>query len=147
MPYLITFVTAMLHQVTQCLVAGVKSLTKFSSYGLLLEQFCKKVKATQEKVVLLLQCIAGRIQRLLAAAPIHLSRKFAKQHDKAISTAVAATLQLVGDLNERDKLLMQRKVSNHGLGLRSIEEPYLHSFFLLTSCGRSSQSNKRFHTL
>ena len=69
-----------------------------------------KLKNTQEK--LLLQCILGRIQHLLAAVPIHLSRDFAKQHDEVISTAVAATLEL-GDLDERDKLLMQRKISNH----------------------------------
>ena len=77
-----------------------------------------KLKNAQEKLVLLLQCILGRIQHLLAAVPIHLSRDFAKQHDEAISTA---TLEL-GDLNERDKLLMQRKISNHGLGLRSMEK-------------------------
>ena len=102
-----------------------------------------KLKNTQEKLVLLLQCIPGRIQHLLAAVPIHLSRDFAKQHDEVISTAVAATLEL-GDLNERDKLLMQRKISNHGLGLRSMEKN-LEFLFLAASCGLSSQSNKRFH--
>jgi hypothetical protein len=80
-----------------------------------------KLNNAQEKLVLLLQCIPGRIQHLLAAVPIHLSRDFAKQHDEAISTAVAATLEL-GDLNERDKLQMQKKISNHGLGLRSMEK-------------------------
>ena len=80
-----------------------------------------KLKNTQEKLVLLLQCIPGRIQHLLAAVPIYLSRNFAKQHDEAISKAVAATLEL-GDLTERDKLLMQRKTSKHGLGLRSMEK-------------------------
>ena len=80
-----------------------------------------------------------------AAVLIHLSRDFAEQHDEAISTAVAATLEL-GDLNERDKLLMQRKISNHGLGLRSMEKN-LEFSFLLASCGLSSQSNKRFHIL
>ena len=34
--------------------------------------------------------------------------------------AVAAALDLE-ILTERDKLLMQRKISNHGLGLRSME--------------------------
>ncbi len=38
---------------------------------------------------------------------------------KTISNAVAATLDL-GVLTERDKLLMQRKISKHGLGLRSM---------------------------
>ena len=80
-----------------------------------------KLKNTQEKMVLLLQCIPGRIQHLLAAVPIYLSRDFAKQHDEAISKAVAETLEL-GVLTERDKLLMQRKISKHGLGLRSMEK-------------------------
>ena len=74
----------------------------------------------QEKMILLLQCIPGRIQHLLAAVPMHLSRDFARQHDEAITAAVANALEL-GTLTERDKLLMQRKISNHGLGLRSME--------------------------
>ena len=74
----------------------------------------------QEKLILLLQCIPGRIQHLLAAVPPHLSRDFARQHDEAISAAVANALEL-GTLTGRDKLLMQRKISNHGLGLRSME--------------------------
>ena len=74
----------------------------------------------QEKLILLLQCIPGRIQHLLAAVPMHLSREFACQHDEAITTAVANALDL-GILTDRDKLLMQRKISNHGLGLRSME--------------------------
>ena len=80
-----------------------------------------KLKNTQEKLILLLQCIPGRIQHLLAAVPIHLSRDFARQHDEAISKAVATTLDL-GDLTDRDKLLMQRKISKHGLGLRSMKK-------------------------
>ncbi len=81
---------------------------------------------------------SGRIQHLLAAVPIHLSRDFAKQHDEAISTAVAATLEL-GDLNERrDKLLMQRKISNHGLGLRSMEKNL--EFLFLAGFKRSIKS-------
>ena len=80
-----------------------------------------KLKNVQEKLVLLLKCIPGRIQHLLAAVPINLSRDFARQHDEAISKTVADTLDL-GDLNKRDKLLMQRKTSGHGLGLRSMEK-------------------------
>ena len=79
------------------------------------------LRNTQEKLILLLQCIPGRIQHLLAAVPIQLSRDFAKQHNEAISKAVAETLEL-GNLTERDKLLMQRKISKHGLGLRSMEK-------------------------
>ena len=51
---------------------------------------------------------------------MHLSRDFARQHDEAIMTAVAEVLDL-GVLTPRDRLLMQRKVSDHGLGLRSME--------------------------
>ena len=79
-----------------------------------------KLKNTQEKLVLLLQCIPGRIQHLLAAVPMNFSREFARQHDEAIMNAVAEVLDL-GTLTPRDKLLMQRKISNHGLGLRSME--------------------------
>ena len=75
-----------------------------------------KLNNIQEKLVLLLQCILGRIQHLLAAVPMNLSRDFAKQHDEALFGAVAATLEL-GNLTDRDRLLMQRKVSNYGLGL------------------------------
>ncbi len=42
-------------------------------------------------------------------------------NDEAISNAMAATLEL-GDLSKRDKLLMQRKISNYGLGLCSMEK-------------------------
>jgi len=79
-----------------------------------------KLKNTQEKLVLLLQCIPGRIQHLLAAVPMSLSRDFARRHDEAIMNAVAEVLDL-GTLTPRDKLLMQRKISDHGLGLRSME--------------------------
>ena len=79
----------------------------------------KKLDNTQEKLILLLQCIPGRIQHLLAAVPMHLSRDFARLHDEAITEAVAKALEL-GELNARDKLLMQRKISDHGLGLRSM---------------------------
>ena len=41
-----------------------------------------KLSNTQEKLVLLLQCIPGRIQHLLAAVPMNLSRDIAKQHDE-----------------------------------------------------------------
>ena len=70
--------------------------------------------------MLLLQCIPGRIQHLLASFPMHLSKDFARQHDEAITEAVAKALEL-GELNARDKQLMQRKISDHGLGLRSME--------------------------
>ncbi len=75
---------------------------------------------TQEQLILLMQCIPGRIQHLLAAVTMHLSRDFARQHDKVIMTAVADVLDL-GVLTPRDRLLMQRKISDHGLGLRSMD--------------------------
>jgi hypothetical protein len=99
-----------------------------------------KLKNKQEKLILLLQCIPGRIQHLLAAVPTHLSRDFAKQHDEAIIKAVAATLDL-GDLTERDKLLMQRKISQHGLGLRSMEKNL--EFLFLAGFMRSIECIKR----
>ena len=49
-----------------------------------------------------------------------LIKTFAHEHDEAITTAVADALDL-GPLTKRDKLLMQRKLSNHGLGLCSME--------------------------
>ena len=51
---------------------------------------------------------------------MHLSRDLARQHDEAIMTAVAEVLDL-GALTPRDRLLMQRKISGHGLGLRSMQ--------------------------
>jgi hypothetical protein len=98
-----------------------------------------KLKNTQEKLILLLQCIPGRIQHLLAAVPIYLSRDFARQHDEAISEAVAATLDL-GVLTDRDKLLMQRKISKHGLGLRSMEKNL--EFLFISGFIRSIKSVK-----
>ena len=98
-----------------------------------------KLRNVQEKLILLLQCIPGRIQHLLAAVPIGLSRSFAEQHDEAISNAVAATLDL-GVLTERDKLLMQRKISKHGLGLRSMEKNL--EFLFLAGFMRSIKSIK-----
>ena len=50
------------------------------------------------------------------------------EHDEAITTAVADALDL-GPLTKRDKLLMQRKLSKHGLGLRSMKAN-LELFFL-----------------
>ena len=84
----------------------------------------------QDNLILLLVCIPGRIQHLLGAVPINLSRHFAHEHDEAITTAVADALDL-GPLTKRDKLLMQRKLSNHGLGLRSMEANLEYFSFLL----------------
>ncbi len=73
-----------------------------------------KLTNTQEKLVFLLQCIPGLIQRPLATVPMNLSRDFARQYDEAIMNAVAEVLDL-------GTLLMQRKISDHGLGLCSME--------------------------
>ena len=64
-----------------------------------------KLDNVQDKLVLLLVCIPGRIQHLLGAVPIDLSRHFAHEHDEAITTAVADALDL-GPLTKREKLLM-----------------------------------------
>ena len=79
-----------------------------------------KLDNVQGKLILLLVCIPGGIQLLLGAVTINLSRHFTNKHDEAITTAVADALDL-DPLTKRDKLLMQRKLSNHGLGLRSME--------------------------
>ena len=64
---------------------------------------------------------------------MNLSRDFAKQHAEALFSAVAATLEL-GHLPDRDRLLMQRKVSNHGLGLRkNLEFLFLAGFMRRSS--------------
>ena len=79
-----------------------------------------KLERVQDQLLLLLYCIPGRIQHLLAAIPMDISRPYARQHDEALRTAVAQVLQL-GLLTPRDVLQMQRKISNHGMGLRSME--------------------------
>ena len=67
----------------------------------------------QEKLILFLQCIPYRIQHLLAAVPIGLSRSFAQQHDEAISNAVAAILNSTKETNYwcRGKYLSTASVS------------------------------------
>ena len=52
---------------------------------------------------------------------------------------MAATLDL-GDLTDRDKLLMQRKISKHGLGLRSMEKT--QEFLFISGFIRSIKSVK-----
>ena len=71
----------------------------------------------QDQLLLLLYCIPGRIQHLLAAVPMSVSREYAIKHD---ANAVAEVLGL-GVFSDRDLLQIQRKVSNHGLGLRNME--------------------------
>ena len=56
------------------------------------------------------------------------SREFAIKHDALIQNAVAEVLGL-GVLNDRDLLQIQRKVSNHGLGLRNMEHNLEFLFF------------------
>ena len=84
-----------------------------------------KLKNTQEKLILFLQ---GRIQHLLTAVPIHLSRYFARQHDEAISEAVAATFDL-DDLTDRDKL---RKISKHTEYGKNLEFLFISGFMRLS---------------
>ncbi len=62
-------------------------------------------------------------------------------HDEAITTAVANALNL-GTLTNREKLLMQRKISNHGLGLNSIESNL--EFLFLASFMKNGKINKTF---
>jgi len=93
-----------------------------------------KLERVQDQLLLLLYCIPGRIQHLLAAIPMDISRPFARRHDEALRNAVAQVLQL-GQLTQRDILQMQRKVSNHGMGLRSMESNL--EFLFLSGFARS----------
>ena len=93
-----------------------------------------KLDRAQDKLLLLLYCIPGRMQHFLAAVPISVSRDFAIEYDAAIQNAVAQVLGL-GTLNARDLLQIQRKVSNHGLGLRSLE--YSLEFLFFSDFARS----------
>jgi len=87
-----------------------------------------KLDRVQDQLLLLLYCIPGRIQHFLAAVPMSVSREFAIKHDALIQNAVAEVLGL-GVLNDRDLLQIQRKVSNHGLGLRNMEHNLEFLFF------------------
>ena len=87
-----------------------------------------KLERAQDKLILLLYCIPGRMQHFLAAVPMSVSRDFAIEYDGAIQNAVAEVLGL-GTLNACDLLQIQRKVSNHGLGLRSLEYSLEFLFF------------------
>ena len=93
-----------------------------------------KLDRVQDKLLLLLYCIPGRLQHFLAAVPMSISRDFAIEHDASVQRAVADVLGL-GTLNERDRLQIQRKVSNHGLGLRSME--YNLEFLFFSGFARS----------
>jgi hypothetical protein len=53
---------------------------------------------------------------------------FVPLYDEAIQNAIAEVLGL-GTLNEHDRLQIKRKVSNHGLGLRSMEGNLEFLFF------------------
>ena len=79
-----------------------------------------KLDRVQDQLLLLLYCIPGRIQYLLAADPMSVSREYAIKHDAILQNAVAEVLGR-GVLSDRDLLQIQRKVSNHGLGLRNME--------------------------
>ena len=98
-----------------------------------------KLERVQDQLLLLLYCIPGRIQHLLSATPTDISRPFARQHDEALRNAVAQVLEL-GQLTQRDILHMQRKISNHGLGLRSMENNL--EFLFLSGFARSIKTIK-----
>jgi hypothetical protein len=87
-----------------------------------------KLDRVQDQLLLLLYCIPGRIQDLLAAVPMSILREYAIKHDALLQNAVAEVLGL-GILSERDLLQIQRKISNHGLGLRSMEFSLEFLFF------------------
>ena len=53
-----------------------------------------KLERVQDQLLLLLYCIPGRIQYLLAAIPMDISRPFARKHDKALRNTVAQVFSL-----------------------------------------------------
>ena len=75
-------------------------------------------------------------------------------HDEAISGAVAATIEL-GDLTEKNRLLIQRKISDHGLGLRSMENDleflFLAAFYAVNHVNQTHisqlQQNSTVYTI
>ena len=112
-----------------------------------------KLSSKQEKLLLLLQCIPGRIQHLLRAITPSISREFAIQHDAALRDAVAQVLDL-GPLTDRDMLLMQSKIADHGLGMRSMNRnlEFLFLAGFMSTAGTIQKSFPQFaaileHTL
>ena len=95
-----------------------------------------KLERVQDQLLLLLYCIPGRIQHLLAAIPMDISMPFARRHDEALRNAVAQVLQL-GQLTQRHLTDAKEgfESRNGTSGLRSIESN--HEFLFLSGFARS----------
>jgi hypothetical protein len=84
---------------------------------------------------MLRSCIPGRIPHLLNVVDPMISREYAIRHDTLIQTALATVFELNDAFTEREKLQLQRKLSDHGLGFRSMEHSV--SFLFLSGFARA----------
>ena len=95
----------------------------------------------QQQLLMLRSCIPGRIPHLLNAVDPMISREYAIQHDTLIQTALATVFELNDAFTEREKLQLQRKLSDHGLGFCSMEHSVASSSCLGLR-GRCTYSTK-----
>lgn len=89
----------------------------------------------QQQLLMLRSCIPGRIPHLLNVVDPMISREYAIRHDTLIQTALATVFELNDAFTEREKLQLQRKLSDHGLGFRSMEHSV--SFLFLSGFARA----------
>jgi hypothetical protein len=82
-----------------------------------------KLASKQEQLLLLRSCITGRIVHLLGAVPPGISKEFAERHDVMVYGALARILDMPGgSFTMREYLQVQRRLSDHGFGFRSMAE-------------------------
>ena len=82
-----------------------------------------KLESKQEQLLLLRSCITGRIVHLLGAVPPGISKDFAIQHDHTVYCALARILDIPsGVFTLREYWQVQRRLSDHGFGFRSMAE-------------------------
>jgi len=74
----------------------------------------------QEQLLMLRSCIPGRITHLVSVLPPGLTREYAEQHDQMLHSALKDIMGIDGQFTLREKLQLQRKLSSHGFGFRSI---------------------------
>ena len=82
-----------------------------------------KLGSKQEQLLLLRSCITGRIVHLLGAVPPGISKEFAQEHDRMVYGALARILDIPSGLfTLREYWQVQRRLSDHGFGFRSMAE-------------------------
>jgi hypothetical protein len=82
-----------------------------------------KLESKQEQLLLLRSCITGRIVHLLGAVPPGISKEFAEEHDRTVYDALARILDIPGGkFTMREYWQVQRRLSDHGFGFRSMAE-------------------------